>query len=176
MNEIKIATNLETISLNEETNNRLMEIGKIKDYFDQEVKYKQLLTSKLSKYLTGFDYADKILTIFLTGFSGTNIFAHVKEETQLLGLITSGFSLLFCLSSGVVKKLQQETKTRKKKHNKLLYLAKNKLDCVEMLVSKSVMDGIIDHNEFLAIIKEKIDYDCQKNEVNGSKLKEVEIA
>ena len=68
------------------------------------------------------------------------------------------------MSFGVVKKLQQETKTRKKKHNKLLYLAKNKLDCVEMLVSKSVMDGIIDHNEFTAIFKEKKDYDCQKNE------------
>ena len=56
-----------------------------------------------------------------------------------------------------------------------MYLAKNKFDCVEMLVSKSVIGGIIDHNEFLAIIKEKKNYDCQKNEVDGSKLKEVEI-
>ena len=86
-----------------------------------------MLTSKLSKYLTGFDYADKILIIFLTVFSGTNIFAHVKEKKELLGLITSVFSLLFCLSSGIVKKLQQETKTRKKRHNKLLYLAKANL-------------------------------------------------
>ena len=134
-----------------------------------------MLTSKLNKYLTGFDYPDNILTAFLTVFSGRNIFAHVKEEKQLLGLITSAFSLLFCLSSGVAIKLQQESKTRKKKHNKLLYLGKNKLDCVETVVSKSVMDGIIDHNEFLAIMKEKKDYDCQKNEVNGSELKEVEI-
>ena len=37
-----------------------MEIGKTKDYHEQEIKYQQLLTSKLSKYLTGFDYADKI--------------------------------------------------------------------------------------------------------------------
>ena len=44
-----------------------------------------------------------------------------------------------------------------------------------MLVSKSVTDGIIDHNEFLAIMKRKKEYDCQKNEVDGSKLKEVEI-
>ena len=173
MNELKIPTNSETISLNEQTNYRLMEIGKIKDYFDQEVKYQQLLTSKLSKYLTGFDYADKILTNFLTVFSGTNIFAHVKEEKQLLGLITSVFSLLFCLSSGVVKKLQKETKKRKKKHNKLFYLAKNKLDCVEMLVSKSVMDGIIDHNEFLAITKEKKYYDCQKNKGEINKIEVV---
>ena len=112
-----------------------------------------MLTSKLRKYLTGFDYADKILTVFLTVFSRTNIFAQVRERKQLLGQISSIFSLLFCLSSGVVKKMERETKTRKKKHNKLLYLTKNKLDFVEMLVSKSVMDAIIDHNEFLAIMK-----------------------
>ena len=41
-------TNLETITLNEQTNYRLMEIGKIKDYFNQEIKYQQVLTSKLS--------------------------------------------------------------------------------------------------------------------------------
>ena len=38
--------NLETIKLNEQTNYRLMEIGKIKDYFDQEIKYQQALASK----------------------------------------------------------------------------------------------------------------------------------
>ena len=43
-------------------------------------------------------------------------------------------------------------------------MAKNKLDCVEMLVSKSVMDGIIDHNEFAAIMKEKKDYDSQRKD------------
>ena len=170
MNELKIPTNLETIPLHEQTNYRLIEIDKIKDYSDQEIKYQQLLTSKLSKYLPGFDYTDKILTVLLTVFSGTNIFAHVKGEKQLLGLISSIFSLLFCLRSGVVKKLQQETKTRKKKHNKLLYLAKSKLDCIEMLVSKSVMDRIIDHNEFLAIMKEKKGYDNKKNEDDKSKL------
>ena len=104
-----------------------------------------MLTSKLSKYLTGFDYADKILAVFLTVFSGTNVFPHVRGRKQLLGLISSIFCVLFCLSSGVVKKLQQE-QNKKKKHNKLFYFAKKKLDCVEMLVSKSVMDGIIDHN------------------------------
>ena len=57
--------------------------------------------------------------------------------------------------------------------NRLLYLAKNKLDCVEMLVSKSVMDGIIDHNEFFAIMKEKKDYDSQKNE--GDKKNKVKL-
>ena len=69
MNELKKPANLEcnsieTMPLNEQTNYRLMEIGKIKDYLEQEIKYQQLFVSKLSKYLTGFDYADNILTVF----------------------------------------------------------------------------------------------------------------
>ena len=102
--------NLETITLNEQTNYRLLEIDKIKGYFDQEIKYQQVLTSKLSKYLTCLDYADKILTVFLTVFSRTNIFAHVIGRKQLLGLTSSTFSVVFCLSSGITKKLQEENK------------------------------------------------------------------
>ena len=101
------------------------------------------------------------IKVFLTVFSGANIFAHVQTKKRLSGLITSVFSLVFCLSSGIIKKLLYETKTRKKKQSILFYLTKNKLDCVETLVSKSVMDGAIDDNEFAAIMKEKKDYDSQ---------------
>ena len=164
------STSLETIILEDQSNYRLIEIGKIKDYFNSEIQYKQSLTNKLSKYLTCFDYTEKILTVFLTVFSGTNIFAHVKGRKQLLGLITSVFSLILALSSRIIKKLHQKTKLRKKKHNRLLYLAKNKLDCVEMLISNSIKDGVIGHDEFLEIIKEKKDYD-DKFEMEEMKTK-----
>ena len=38
-----LPTNLETITLNEQTNYKLMEIGKIKDYFNQETKDQKIL-------------------------------------------------------------------------------------------------------------------------------------
>ena len=150
------SASLETIKLEDQSNYRLNEIDKIKDYFNTEIQYQQSLTTKLSKYLTILDFSDKTLTVVLKVFSGTNIFAYVKGRKQLLGLITSVFSLLFPLSFGVIIKLHQETKLRKKRHNKLLYLAKNKSDYVEMLISNSIKDGIFDHNEFLEIIKEKM--------------------
>ena len=156
-------TSLETMNLEDQSYNRLNEISKIKDYFNEELQYQQFLTNKLSKYLTIFDYFNKILTVILTIFSGTNIFSNVKNK-QLLGLITSVFSLLFSLFFGIIIKLQQETKLKKKKHNKLLYLAKTKLDCIEMLISNSIKDGIISHDEFLEILKEKKEYDSLKNE------------
>ena len=146
-----LTTNPEAITLNEQTNYRLIEIGKIKYYFDQEIKDQELLIKKLSKYITGFDYKDKIL------FLVEQIYLHMlkQKKKRLLGLITSVFSLVFCLGSGVIEKVLHEAKIRKKKHNKLLYLAKNKLDCVEMLVSQTIIDQIISHDEFKAIMNEK---------------------
>ena len=75
-------TSLETIKLEDQTNYRLIEIGKIKDYFNEEIQYQQSLTNKLSKYLTILDYINKIVTAFLTVFSSTNIFTHVKQLTN----------------------------------------------------------------------------------------------
>ena len=112
MNELKIPTNLETILLTEQTNYRLIEIGKIEDYFESELKNQEILSKKLSKYITGFDYTDKILTVFLTIFSGVNIFSHV-EKRKHAGLIISVFSLFFCLSAAIIKKLLCETKKEK---------------------------------------------------------------
>ena len=84
----------ELINLEDQSNYRLSEVSQIKNYFNEEIQYQQSLTNKLSKYLTAFDYSNKILTVVLTVFSGTNIFSNVNNK-QLLGLITSVFSLSF---------------------------------------------------------------------------------
>ena len=109
--------------IEDQSSYRLCEISQIKKYFNEEIQYRQSLINKLSKYLTVFDYSNKILTVVLTAFSGTNIFSNVNNK-QLLGRITSAFSLSFSLSFGIIIKLKQEAKLRKKKHNKLLHLAK----------------------------------------------------
>ena len=99
--------------LEDQSNYRLSEISKIKNYFSEEIQYQQSLTNKLNKYLIIFYYSNKILIAVLTVFSGTNIFSNVKNE-QLLGPITSVFSLSFSLSLGIIIKLQQETKLRRR--------------------------------------------------------------
>ena len=77
-------TSPKTIKLEDQSNYRLNEMSKIKDYFNEEIKYQQSLTNKLNKYLTVFDILNKILTVLLTVFSSTNIFAHVKKKKKLL--------------------------------------------------------------------------------------------
>ena len=43
---------MEIINLQNQSNYRLNEISKIKDYFNEEIYYQQPLTNKLNKYLT----------------------------------------------------------------------------------------------------------------------------
>ena len=43
-------TSLETIKLEDQSNYGLIEIGKIKDCFNEEIQYQQFLTNRLSKY------------------------------------------------------------------------------------------------------------------------------
>ena len=52
-------------------------------------------------------------------------------------------------------KITTRNNVKEEKHNKLLYLAKTKLDCIEMLISNSIKDGMISHDKFLEILKEK---------------------
>ena len=147
--------------MTEQTNFRLNEINKIEDYFQSEIKDREALIKKLNKYITGFDYTDKILIVLSTTFSGVSIFSHLKLKKHA-GLISSVLILGFSLTTAVIKKLLYETKKKKKKHNKILYLGKNKLDCIEMLISQAIIDLQISHEEFKMILDEKKDYDNQK--------------
>ena len=56
--------NPEAINLKDQSNYRLNEISKIKNYFNEEIQYQESLTNKLSKYLTILDILSKILTVF----------------------------------------------------------------------------------------------------------------
>ena len=59
------------------------------------------------------------------------------------------------------------TKNKKKKHDKILILAKSKLDNIETLVSQALIDMEISHKEFTAIIREKQKYERMKENVEN---------
>ena len=56
------------------------------------------------------------------------------------------------MTTGVVKKLLSVTKKKKKKHNKIMVLARNKLNIAETLLSSALSDFDISHKELAKII------------------------
>ena len=60
--------------------------------------------------------------------------------------------------TGVVKTLLNITRKKKKKHNKIITLARSKLNIIENLISQA-FDFEITHEEFSKIIYEKNNYE-----------------
>ena len=76
-----------------------------------------------------------------------------------VGMASASLTLFFSVTTGIVKKLLNITRKKKKKHNRILMLAKNKLNSIEILVLQVLIDMEISHEEFIAVLKEKDKYE-----------------
>ena len=83
------------------------------------------------------------------------------------GIAGASFILIFSLTTGRVKKLQSIARNKEKKDDKILMLAKSKLNSIETLVSQALIDMEISHEEFVPIFKEKDKYEKMKERVRN---------
>ena len=154
-------------NLSEETKFRLSEVIGIENYFHQEINQRKLCSKKLSKYVTTFDYIDKILIVLSATSSGVSIISFTSIIGAPVGIASASFTLIFSLTTGIIKKLLSITRNKKKKHDKILMLAKSKLDSIETLAFQALIDMESSHEEFNAIIREKQEYKRMKENVRN---------
>ena len=81
-------------------------------------------------------------------------------------------TLIFTVSTDINKSLLKVTKQRKKKHNKIIALAKSKLNTIDALLSSALNDSKISHEEFSNIITEKNTYENMKENIKDIKEEE----
>ena len=67
-----------------------------------------------------------------------------------VGIASANFTLIFSLTTVIIKKLLSIARNKKKKHDKILMLAKSKLNSIETLISQALIDMEISHEEFVA--------------------------
>ena len=149
---------IETIdrtNLTEQTKFRLDEISKIENYFHQEINQRKSCSKKLNKYVTTFDYIDKILIVLSATSSGVSIISFTSIIGAPVGIASASFTLIFSLTTGIIKKLLSITRNKKKKHDKTLMLAKSKLNSMETLISQALNDMEISHKEYITILSQK---------------------
>ena len=149
MNNIIELTNTAKPSSSERTNKyRLDEINKIRDYFNNEVKERKDIIKNLNKYLVSFDYLDKIFIALSASFGTLSIASYASVVGTPAGIAGSSLTLIFTIGTGISKSLLNVTKKRKKIHNKIIVLAKNKLNMIDTLLSSTLNDSEISHEEF----------------------------
>ena len=127
----------------------------------------------VKNYVTGFDYIDKILIALSATSGGVSIISFTSVFGVPIGIASSIFSLIFSLTTGIVKTLLSITrKKKKKKHDKILMLAKSRLNSIETLISQALIDMEISHEEFVTILKEKDKYEKMKDNLRSENEKQ----
>ena len=126
--------------MNDQTKFRSNEINKIKDYFNSEIQERRAISKKLSKYIAAFDYADKVFIVLSASFGTLSIVSHAIVVGIPVGLAGASLTVGLSLTTGIVKKLFNVTRKKKKNYNKIVMLAKSKLNSIETLMSQALID------------------------------------
>ena len=138
---------------------RLVEINKIKDYFNLEIQERRILSKKLSKYIAALDYIDKTLIVLSATTGGVSIIYFASVIAAPAGMASASFTLVFSLTTEIIKKVLKIKRNKKKKHNKIVMLAKSKLNNIEILIPQALIDLEISHKVFETIVNEKEKYE-----------------
>ena len=73
MNKSNSIGAIDKTDLFEQTKFRLDEISKIKNYFSEEINQRKSCSQKLNKYVTTFDYIDKIVIVLSATTGGVSL-------------------------------------------------------------------------------------------------------
>ena len=151
---------------------RLNKIREIKNCFIDEIKERELMSKRLSKYIASFDYFDKSLIVL----SATNGIISIASFATVIGtpvrIASASLSLIVSLSTGLVKKLLKTTKNKRKKHNKIVMLPRSKSNSIEGKISEAFMNNQISYVYFMTIINEERNYRALKESIRMVKGQE----
>ena len=120
---------------------RLNKINEIKDYFIAEIKERELMSKRPSKYIASFEYFDKFLIVLSATSGSIAIPSFATVIGTPVGIASASLSVTFSLSTGLVKKLLKTTRNKKKKHNKIIMLARSKLNSIGSKISEALMNN-----------------------------------
>ena len=109
---------------------RLSEITGIENYFYQEINQQKSYSKKLNKYVTIFDYIDKILIILSVTRSGISIISFASIIGVPAGIASTSFTLIFSIATGIIEKLLKITRKKNKRYAKIIMLTKSKLNSI----------------------------------------------
>ena len=115
MNESTSIEMIDRANLTEPTKIRLNKITEIENHSHGEINQRKSCSKKLSKYVAAFDYIDKVLIVLSATSGGVSIISFTSIIGAPVGIASASFTLIFSLTTGIIKKLLSITRNKKKK-------------------------------------------------------------
>ena len=126
-------------------------------------------STKHEKVRTTLNYIEHFL-IFASAITGYNSISAFDSLLGIpIGITSSAIGLKMCAIASGIKKYKSIIKKKKKKHNKTVLLAKFKINSIEILISKILINSNISHDELVLINNVLKEYDDMKEETKNLK-------
>ena len=105
---------IDQTKLTDQTKLRLYETKKIDNCFINDINQQKSYSKKLNRYVSIFDYIDKILLVLSATISSVSIISFTGTIGTSVGIVSASFTLSFT-KTGIIKKLLNMTINNKKK-------------------------------------------------------------
>ena len=146
---------------------RLKNVDETRNYLIKEIKQNELMSKKHKKICTTLDYIKHFLILASSITGCVSISAFVSLIVSPIGITSSAIGLKICAVTAWIKNYKSIIKKKKKKQEKIVSLAKSKLNRTEVLISKSLIDSNIGHDEFVSINNVLKEYKKMKEEIRN---------
>ena len=109
------------------------------------------MSNKHKKVCIVLNYNDHLLIVVstITGYVSISAFDFLVAIP--VGITGSAVGLRICAITARIKRFKSMIKKKKKKHDKIVLLAKSRLNSIKLLLPKVLVDSNIGHNEFVLI-------------------------
>ena len=147
-----------SVNISNEQQLRLIKTNKIKDYLLAEIRERELISNNLSNYIASFECFNKSLIFLSVLASSISIASFVSVIGAPTGIMGESCGLTFSITSGFIKMFLKTARNKKKEHNKIVMLARSKLNSIESKISEARVNNEICHEDFMTIINEEKKY------------------
>ena len=135
-----------------------------------EMKHSDLMSEKNKKTYKYLNYAENflILSSIITGCVSISAFASLVDID--LGITSFSVGINICAIIAGIRKFISIIKKKKKKHDKVVLLGKYNLNKIKVLISKSLIDSYISHDEFVSVNNLLREYNEIKSETKRPEI------
>ena len=130
---------------------RSKEIDKTRNYFIEETKQNELISKKHKKICKVLNYTEHSLIVSSTVTGCVSISALASLVGIPVGIASSAVTIKISVITAGIKKYKSLIKKKKKKRDKIVLLTKTKLNTIEVLISKALIDSNISHDEIVSV-------------------------
>ena len=141
---------------------RLTKIYETGNYLLGKIKHSDVMSEEYKKTCKYLNYVEYLLILA----SAVNVFVSISAFSPLVcvsvSMTSSVVGIKVCAIIARIKKYKSIVKKMKKKYDKIVQLGKDKLNTIEVLISKAVINSCISHDKFVSVNNIVREYEMKK--------------